>query len=159
MERAGIDAGQRAATPAETGESRLPRLLLAAYRATRYEVNGAKPPFVLCIDEPSAALAACHLAHRVRCSAFVTACNPGSRPASAAANEAAEAALEQRLGADGYRLLAGLGVDPARRWPAEPSVLVLGLERGAACEIAREFGQAALVCAGAEAVPRLVLLE
>ena len=138
--------------------SRLPASLLAAWRATRYEVTGVESPFVLRVDEPSAALAVCHRDHDVACSAFITAWNPGGRLRAAAANGVAATALEERLRARGYRLLAGRGVDPTGRWPAEPSVLVLGLDRDAASVIARDFGQAGLVCAGADAVPRLVLL-
>ncbi len=154
-----FDATKRAGCTDERDGSRLPPALLAAYRATRYEVTGATPPFALCVDEPSAALAACQRAHGVRCSAFITAWNPGSRAASAAANAAAGAALQQCLRARGHVLIAGRGVDPAGQWPAEEGVLVPGLERDAACEIARQFGQAGLVCAGDDAVPRLVLLE
>lgn len=138
--------------------STLPPTLLAAYRAARYEVSGATPPFVLRVDEPSAALAQCHEHHGVRCSAFLTAWNPGSRPVAAGVNAAAQAALEERLRAAGHRLLAGRGVDRAGRWPPEASVLALGLEREAARLLGREFGQAGLVWAGADAVPRLVLL-
>lgn len=138
--------------------SRLPTSLLAAWRAARYEVTAAMPPFALVVDEPSAALAACHVAHHVRCSAFITACNPGGQPAAADANARNEAALEDALRARGFRFLAGRGVDPTGRWPAEASVLVLGLGRDEAAAIGREFGQAGLVCAGADAVPRLVLL-
>jgi Protein of unknown function (DUF3293) len=138
--------------------SRLPPSLLAAWRAARYEVTDASPPFVLAVDAPSAALAACHAAHAVRCSAFVTAWNPGGRPAAPEANARAGDALTERLRAGGYVVLAGRGVDPAGEWPAEPSVLVLGLGHAAAAALAREFGQAGLLCAGADAVPRLVLL-
>lgn len=139
--------------------SRLPPTLLAAYRATWYEVNGASPPFVLRVDEPSAALAACHRAHGVHCSAFLTAWNPGSRPAAAAENHAAAEDLERRLASAGYRTLAGRGVDPDDRWPPEDSRLVLGVDRRTAVAIAREFRQAGLLYSGADAVPRLVLLE
>jgi hypothetical protein len=158
MEPAGFGADPVSGGGGDLERSRLPASLVAAYRATRYEVTAATPPFALCVDEPSVALAACHRAHDVRCSAFVTAWNPGSRQAAAAVNSAAGTALEQRLRVRGYRLLAGRGVDPAGRWPAEDSVLVLGLERDAAREIARQFGQAGLVWAGDDAVPRLVLL-
>ena len=138
--------------------SRLPSSLLAAWRAARYEVTAARPPFVLHVDEPSDALAACHLEHGVCCSAFVTAWNPGGRPVATEANLAAEAMLEERLRARGYWWLGGRCIDPAGAWPPEPSVLILGLDRDAAAALAREAGQAGLVCAAADAVPRLVLL-
>jgi len=139
-------------------DSRLPPPLLDAWRATRYEVTGAAPPFALTVDAPSAELAACHLAYGVGCSAFITAWNPGARPAAADANARAGAALEAALHARGYRFLAGRSVDPTGRWPAEVSVLALGLGRAEASAIALAFGQAGLVYAGADAVPRLVPL-
>jgi len=132
--------------------------LVAAYRAARYHVSGAAEPFDLTLDTPSRALDACHRAHGVECSAFLTAFNPGSRPTTSAANAAAAARLTQRLQDLGYSLLAGFGADPGGTWPAEESVLALGLEREAAARIAREFGQAAMLHAGQDAIPRLVLL-
>jgi hypothetical protein len=140
------------------GPSGLAPATVEAYRATRYEVDDRPVPFVLTVDAPSAALAACHRAHGVRCSAFITAWNPGSRLATAAANAAAGAALERRLRAAGHHLLDGRGVDPSGAWPPEESVLALGLGRAEACALAREFGQAGVVVAGDDAVPRLVLL-
>ncbi len=158
---AGADAGcgPRAPLDGASVSSALAPAVVDAYRATRYEVGGQPPLFVLRVEEPSAALAACHRNHGVHCSAFLTAWNPGSRPAPPAENAAAGAALEQRLRAAGYRLLAGRGVDPSGAWPLEQSVLALGIERAAACALAREFGQAGLVFAGPDSVPRLVLLE
>jgi hypothetical protein len=141
------------------GGSRIPPALVAAYRAARYRVSAARPPFELMIDAPSAALAACHRAYGVERSAFLTAWNPASIPASGAANSAAAARLEGRLRGCGYRLLGGQGLDPAGQWAAEDSVLVLGIGLAEASAIGREFGQAALLHAGPDAVPRLVLLQ
>lgn len=146
-------------TAGGAGGSRLAPSLVAAYRAARYEVSGARPPFVLRVDEPSAALAECHRGHAVRESAFLTAWNPGSVRLPPAVNAAAAARLEARLLALGFRLLAGCAVDPAGAWQAEPSALVLGIGYREACDVAREYGQAGVLHAGADAVPRLVLLE
>jgi hypothetical protein len=140
------------------GGSRLTPALLAAYRATRYEVSAAVPPFVLRVDEASPALADCHRANGVDCSAFLTAWNPGSVRAPAAANAATAVELERRLKVLGQQWLAGRAVDPAGAWEAEASVLVLGIGRAEAAAIGREFGQAGLVYAGHDAIPRLLLL-
>jgi hypothetical protein len=142
-----------------SGGSRVPAEMIAAYRAAHYRVSAAVPPFELTVDVPSAALARCHQAFGVECSAFLTAWNPGSVPAPAEANRAAAARLEARLLARGYRLIGGQGIDPTGQWSAEDSVLVPGLDLREASATGRAFGQAALIHAGRDAVPRLVLLE
>jgi Protein of unknown function (DUF3293) len=133
--------------------------LIAAYRATHYCVNGVSPPFLLRVDEANPDLATCHLAHRVRCSSFITAWNPGSRPTSEEENHAAQFRLETVLRDRGYPLIDGLGVDPTGQWEGEESFLVLGIDRDAACSVGRTFFQHGVVWAGADAVPRLLLLE
>lgn len=139
--------------------SRVAPTLIAAYRATHYCVNGVSPPFLLRVDEVNSDLAACHRARAVDCSAFLTAWNPGSRPMSDEDNELAQARLREALEARGYAHLEGLGVDPTGQWAGEESVLVLGIGREAACELGREFRQHGIVWSGADAVPRLVMLE
>ena len=139
-------------------DSTLAPELIAAYQAAHYRVSGATPPFDLVLDVPNAALAACHRRYGVDCSALLTAWNPHSVRVPPADNALAAARLEQRLQALGLRWLAGFGADAAGAWEAEPSLLVFGLGRDAACAIGRDFGQAGLVHAGGDAVPRLVLL-
>jgi hypothetical protein len=133
--------------------------LVTAYRATDYHVTGAVPQFVMHVDEPSEALAALHAARGATCSALLTACNPASRAMDDDVNAAAQRQLAERLAADGVEWVEALGADPLGRWPAEPSVLALGLDCEAAILLAREFGQNALLWAGANAVPRLLLLR
>jgi hypothetical protein len=132
--------------------------LLAAYRATHYCVRGVAQPFLLRVDEPSADLEACHRAHGVSCSAFLTAWNPGSRALPEEDNRAAQLRLSALLAERGFALLAGLGVDPTGQWEGEESLLVLGVERAEAIGIGRAFGQNGILYSGADAVPRLVLL-
>jgi hypothetical protein len=134
----------------------MPRRLEAAYRATEYVVEAPGGAFVLHVDEPSAALAALQGQYGTDRSAFLSAWNPGSVPATATANEAAHRRLLDVLRAGGRRLLEGWGRDPTGAWPAERSVLVLGIDAAAARVLAADFGQRALLCAGADAVPRLV---
>jgi hypothetical protein len=131
--------------------------LIAAYQRTEYRVRDGVHAFVLRIEEPSPLLQACHAAHRVQCSAFLTAWNPRSTPTPPDLNRAAMARLERELDALGLRWLRGEGIDPAGDWPGEPSLLALGLDRSAAIVLARRFAQNAIVCAEADAVPHLVI--
>jgi len=137
----------------------MPRRLEAVYRATDYVVEAPAAAFTLHVDEPSAALAALHALHQVRSSAFISAWNPASMPATAAANEAAHRRLLGQLQAAGHGVIEGWGRDPAGAWPAERSVLVLGITAEEARRLAAGFGQNALLHAGADAVPRLVWLR
>lgn len=131
--------------------------LIAAYQRTGYQVDDDGYAFVLRVEESSPLLRACHEAFDVTCSAYLTAWNPHSVATPTAVNTAAMARLEQELTAAGWRWLRGQGVDPAGAWPAEPSVLVLGLDTSSAVALARRYEQNAIVCAGPDAVPHLVI--
>lgn len=131
--------------------------LLAAYRVALYRVDDQGYAFVLRVGEPSAALASCHADFGVTCSTFITACNPRSRPTERDANEAAMRRLERALDEQGRAWLKGVGAAPDASWEPEPSLLVPGLEADAALDLARAFDQHAIVWAGTDAVPRLVL--
>jgi hypothetical protein len=131
--------------------------LIAAYQRTEYRVRDGARAFVLRIEERSPMLHACHQSFGVTCSAFVTACNPRSRQTPQDENDAAMARLIDALAATGLRWLRGIGVDPAGDWPGEPSLLVLGLQESDAVALARRFDQNAIVWAGADAIPHLVI--
>ncbi|MCX7056593.1 MAG: DUF3293 domain-containing protein [Pseudomonadota bacterium] len=142
-----------------TSRSRIEASLIEAYRATHYCVTGLYPSFLLRADTYSSDLALCHRTHSVACSAFITAWNPLSVATSHDENVAAQVRLEARLRACGCVLIAGLGVDPTGQWEGEESLLALGLELDTATLIAREFQQNGLLWAGADAVPKLILLR
>ncbi len=56
--------------------------------------------------------------------------------------------------------MPGVGSDPGSAWQdEEASVLVLGLDRIAACEWGRRYEQNAVLWAGINAIPRLLLLR
>lgn len=132
--------------------------VIAAYRAARYRVL-APHPFILVIDHASPELAVAQARHGVRCSAFVTACNPYGQLLGAAENQARMRGLEQELAASGLRFVAGVGEDPEGHWPGEDSVLVLGLERAEAIALGRRHGQNTIVWSGVDGMPELVLLR
>jgi len=141
---------------AETPGSRIAPELVAAYRAARYEVAAG---FDLAISTPSAALAAWHTGHGVSCSALITACNPASQPHSQQQNQNATRKLETALLRRKLAFSPTLALDSEGNWPAEPGFLIAGLAREAAMALGRRFGQNAIVWAGADAVPGLVLLR
>jgi hypothetical protein len=134
----------------------MPRRLAAAYRATDYVVEAPAGAFTLHVDAPSAELAALQRARGVRESAFVSAWNPRSVVTDAATNAAAHQSLLATLRAAGHEVLEAWGRDPTGAWPAERSVLALGITAESARRLAAGCGQNALLHAEADAVPRLL---
>lgn len=136
----------------------LPESLISAYRATRYRVF-TSPDFELSVGQPSNALADLYRTHAVNSAAFLTAWNPEGNLQNETANREAFARLQARVASHGATVIAGFGEDPDGAWAGEESLLALGLSREAACEIGTEFRQNAIVWAGADAVPELILLR
>lgn len=136
----------------------LPQDLIAAYTSTRY-VTFAEPAFVLRIGEASADLRSLYRRRGIRSAAFLTAWNPYSRPTPLEQNEAAQTELRQRLAQEGLSLLEGEGRGADGDWPPEPSILALGCSKRLAKKLGHQFGQNAIVWAGANGVPRLILLH
>lgn len=140
----------------------IPFDMLRAYRQAFYEVlpgSVGHSGFFMKIDEPNEALLSLMNEYAVRSAAFLTAWNPFSELTSAAANEAEQARLLHDIDLAGHATLPALARDPTERWPDEPSVLVLGIERDAACALALRYRQNALLYINAGAIPRLVLLR
>jgi N-formylglutamate deformylase len=160
-------ASQGAVAPAAAGPapqaeyaavSAIEPSLQRAYLDTHFVVSAA-PPFTLRIGVVSPELLAEHRASGHPGSAFVTACNPFSRSLDDAENRARQAELLAELHRRGLHCRAGHGQHPINDWPAEPSYLVLGLDRAAACELGRRWEQNAIVWAGPDAIPQLILLR
>jgi uncharacterized protein len=126
--------------------------LIAAYETALYAI--ADGP-VLRIGERNAALDGLLAQRAVASAAFITAANPRGEPRSDAENEAAMASLRASLS---WPYLEGEGCDPEGRWPAEPSVLVLGIGRGEAQALGRRLEQNAIVFIEKANAPELVLL-
>lgn len=115
------------------------------YRATRYEVPVLD--LVLTIGQTSPGLDQLLREHGVEAWAFISAANPHSRLADAARNARQHQRLIQRVQASGSKYYEGLGVAEDRSWPAEPSLLILGIKRSDAVSLGREFEQNAIVAA------------
>ncbi len=143
--------------------------LVAAYRSTEYRVRLAAGfstnsdcSFILRVDQYSVPLSQLFSASGRRCAAFITACNPFSVPQSRKANHAVCAWLRDELirhAAHPEQIIEGEGCDPSGAWPGEKSFLALGLDLETSQVLGRKFGQNAIVGAGVDAVPRLILLR
>jgi len=77
--------------------------------------------------------------------AFITAYNPASVQCSAEENAERQQQLERWVIEAGYQYFPGFGAGPDGDWPAEPSLLVLGINRTDAVRLGHRFGQNAIV--------------
>jgi len=119
--------------------------LEAAYFATSYFVDAPGGRFGIRVGALSPQADALALEDRASTWAYVSAYNPGSIRASAEDNRRQACRLEQTVMSLGLRFLGGEGQGDDGAWPAEPSLLVLGVRLEDAVALARRFGQAAFV--------------
>lgn len=131
--------------------------LVEAYRQAQYVVFG-EPELLIRVGEPNADLDALLEGHNAQSAAFVTAANPEGEQLSAQENQAAAEALLKSEFLAGRAWFEGEGRDPEGRWPAEPSVLVIGLSRKDAEALGVVYGQNAIVFIEKGAAPELVML-
>lgn len=131
--------------------------LVEAYRRALYVVFG-EPELVIRVGEVNADLDALLAAHEAQTAAYVTAANPNGEPQSVQENQAAAEALLKSEFLVGRARFEGEGRDPQGQWPAEPSVLVIGLSRKDAEGLGVVYGQNAFVFIEKGKAPELVLL-
>ena len=136
----------------------IPSELVTAYLQTDFRVLEPQP-FTLRVGFHSPELHQLYIEAGVPCAGYLTAWNPYSAETSVVENEKAQQSLIQTLSIEGYRTLKALGVDPSGDWPGEESIFVPGLDLNRARSLGIEFGQNAIVWAGDDAIPKLVLLR
>lgn len=138
--------------------SSIPSDLIKAYERTDFRVLEPRG-FILRIGQCSAELWAIYLETGATCAAFLTAWKPYSQDTSEDENALAQARLHRQLSLLGYVTWNGIGVNADESWRGEESVFVLGLPFESAKVIGADFRQNAIVWAGADAVPRLIVLR
>jgi hypothetical protein len=136
----------------------IPRELILAYEATDFRVLEPQE-FTLRVGQRSAELQSLYDDLGVTCAGCLTAWNPFSKEASECENQNAQRQLLRKLSLEGFPALNALGIDPSGDWPGEESVFVPGISLDRAKVLGSEFGQNAIVWAGPDAVPQLVLLR
>lgn len=118
--------------------------LIAAYRATRFEVVDSPKASFLIGDDPE--MAAAWLAQaRVTQACIITAWNPFSEPTDHAENQRQQDQLVRVLNDQGLRFLAAQGCDPTGEWPPEPSLCVLDAPTSLVDQLLVQFRQFAAV--------------
>ena len=132
----------------------------SAYRATTYSVvmpDGGR--LALRIGKPSDPLDLLLAATGHDHWAFVTACNPRSTRLDETANAERMERIAEIVRARGLRAIPGEGRGDGGDWPAEPSLLVLGMEELDAITLGRMFDQHAIVVGSRGSPPRLVWIR
>jgi len=130
---------------------------LAAYRETEYCVMGDQP-FVLRVGQHCPQLLSAHRQYGASSSAYITACNPLSQALSEADNAERQDRLAAELRARSLVFHHGIGQHPISEW-AESSFLIFGLSLEAAKALGNKFDQNAIVWAGEDGMPQLILLR
>ena len=130
-----------------------------AYLATDYRLGHSEHDIILNIGVRSEHLGALFTSSGVACGAFLTAYNPRGAIQSDEANDRGHAELAAMLRDQGLKVIEGSGKGKRSKWPAEKSYFALALQLDAAKQIGRHFDQDAIVWAGADAVPQLILLR
>jgi hypothetical protein len=138
-------------------QSLISQELISAYLATDYRVHSDSGQFVLRIGRRSIDLADMFERTGLMSAAFITAENPFS--VSDEENYASHARLCEDLAHLSLKFYEGEGQGDDKTWPAEKSVLILGIERYDAGSMGTKYGQNAIVWIGVEAVPELILLR
>ena len=129
-----------------------------AYLETDYNVHG-EMPMKLKVGDFNQTLLSLHEQHKVRSSAFITACNPFSREVDNATNAMFQTELASELQAKGTAFIDGIGKHSSNNWPGEPSFLVFGLSLDDAKTLGAKHEQNAIIWCGPDAIPQLILLR
>jgi len=132
--------------------------LIEAYETARYHVIGP-PRFELILGRASTELKVLYRSEGTHGAAWITACNPASEHLAVCANRRRQADLISDLDRLGLPWLPACGTDAQGRWPAEPACLALRISLNAARDLARKYGQNAILWCAADAIPKLVLLR
>ncbi len=132
--------------------------LLDAYEQAYYVVF-VDPEIILHIGEPNAQLDALLDEDGAATAAYLTPANPRGERRTAEENLAALQVFLESLRETSYTCYEGEGRDPSGVWPAEPSLLIVGISRPAAEVLGEKLQQNAIVFVARGRAPSLIFLE
>jgi hypothetical protein len=133
--------------------------LLSAYEATDFVVLDGGGEWILNVGVPSARMDRLLGRHGATTAVIITAFNPRSRVLAPDENAARHRALVRLLEERGLPFLHGEGRDPAGHWIPETECIVFGVSLADGLELARRFGQNAVVFIERGQAPRLEFPE
>lgn len=139
--------------------SKIPSELIQAYHDAAYRVATLDEALELRVDRRSPELAALYAIYGCKSACFITACNPSSQLRSTEINREANARLRVELERVARAIFDSDGSDADGDGPREPGFLALGIDEAQAAGLGRSFEQNAVLWAGADAIPRLLLLR
>lgn len=135
--------------------------LLRAYQNAVYAVF-ASPGIEFRVGQPSDTLDAMMSINHVRTAAFVSSATASGRPSDENQRRLNDFLLRSHVGdvaaKHKYRVYQGEGRDPGGKWPAEPSVLIMGITREEAEGLGRKLEQNAIVWIEKGGAPALLVL-
>jgi hypothetical protein len=130
--------------------------LWEAYRRTTYVAHAPNGDILINPGRRSPALDGLLNERRLREWAYLTAYNPASRKLAEEENVTRQRELIDTVRDRGLAFLEGEGIGAGADWPAEASILILGIEPDDARALGRQFGQLAIVVGRAGQPARLV---
>lgn len=146
-------------TQVAPSESVLPAGLVVAYLSTSYRAKVSGGPCVLHVGSRSQKLLDLYSDFHTKSAAYITAENPlGNRLADGENRLRANALLADAKALD-LPCFEGEGVGEDPSWAPERSALLLGLTFEQAVHLGRHHEQNAIIWAGEDAVPKLVILR
>lgn len=132
---------------------------IAAYCKTSYCLILESGTLELEIDIRHDGLSAVFSRHSVECGAFITAHNPKGTLQADNLNQQAHVSLANKVLSLRLHSLDAYTRTHADNWPSEHGLFVLGIELEQARSLGSDFGQDALVWAGSDLTPTLILLR
>ena len=133
--------------------------LLAAYQATTYTARLGESEVRIRVGSRCPRIDRELADRNLNSWAYLTACNPGSQPLPAAENRDRQQELRRAVRDGGWACYPGAGVPDTTSWKPEESLLILGIQRQPALELARRFGQLAIVWGTCDAAAELLFSE
>lgn len=131
-------------------------MLEEAYRNTSYFVDARPEPIEIRVGERTPRLDRLLVRRGVRVWAFVTPDNPYSQRVSTLRNVRALDFFTIALARNNVRTIRGISMSDDGDWPAEPSMLLLGVSAARARALGRRFRQNAIVVGKIGGVARLL---